>query len=180
MKNKAFIFFGIFALLMAGIFAFSNNDFEKAFKQERLVTITDAHGELMAAPSQAFYQYTWTMDTITNAANDTLNLPSALRPLLSDFEQCWSIVRTNISGTTNLAVKIEQTPYLYSGSTAPTLGWVTALNSANASAATAATTATTENIVLSMSPACNYRCIVDGTGTQSTSYRLRLVLKRKT
>jgi len=137
-------------------------------------------GETFYAPSGSIYQYTYTKDTITNAANDTLYLPSSLRPVYSDFQMIWSVVRTNISGTTNLAVKVEETPYAYTSTTPPSAGWAATLNSAIAAAATAATTATTENLYIPHAYGINFRTIIDGTGTQSSSYVIRVVLKKKT
>ena len=137
-------------------------------------------GDFYYAPTGNYYEVTYTKDTITNAANDTLYLPSTLRNSSLDYQASLSIIRTSISGTANIAVKVEETNYKYSGSTAPTAGWVTALNSANTSAATAATTATTEMLLIPNQYGCNYRFVVDGTGTQSTSYVLRLVMKKKT
>lgn len=149
-------------------------------KSPDITTVTtDAQGELVATGT-TFYQYTYALDTIANAANDTLQLPLALRPLASDFLITYTITRTNISGTTNLAVKVETTNWAYSGTTAPTQGWVAALNSAGSAAATAATTATTEAFFIPNAYGINYRIIVDGTGTQSTSYRIRVTLKKKT
>ena len=185
MKNKHFLW-----LLVTAVFAVVGLNFktakvetlnsEKAIS-ETLITQNDEAGQLYFAPSGMFYEYTWRLDTISNANNDTLYLPSNLRPLVSDFTVAVAITRTNISGTTNLAVKLEGTNWAYSGSTPPTQGWATALNTANAAAATAATTATTEHILLpSTWGLINYRVIVDGTGTQSSSYRIRLTLKKKT
>ena len=125
------------------------------------------------------YEKTFTKDTIANAANDTLYLPASMRPVISNFLHGISVTRTNISGTTNLAVKVEASTYRYSGTTPPTAGWVTALNTANAAAATAATTATEEQINLLDSHCLSYRIIVDGTGTQSSSYVVRWILKKR-
>lgn len=161
------------AIMIACFFAFKSQSAE-------VVTIADENGVLQQAPGGNYYTYQWNLGTIANANNDTLYLPSSLRPVQSDFIQVYGITRTSVSGTANVAVKVECTAEPYSGTTPPTTGWVTALNSANSSAATAATTATTEQIVLGMSPSINYRVIVDGTGTQSTTYRIRVVMKRKT
>lgn len=160
-------------LLTIGIFAFKAQN-------NAIQTETDENGVFQSSGSGSYYTYRWNLDTIANAANDTLYLPSSLRPVLSDFIQTYSVIRTSISGTANVAVKVEGTTEPYVGSTPPTTGWVNVLNSANAAAATAATTATTEQIVLGMSPSISYRIIVDGTGTQSTSYRIRATMKRKT
>lgn len=127
----------------------------------------------------SFYEYTYTKDTIANAANDTLYLPSTMRPVTSNFQICYDVTRTNISGTTNLAVKVEESTYRYSGSTPPTAGWAASLNSAGSAAETAATTATTEAIYIPNAYGVSYRIIIDGTGTQSSSYVIRVVLKKK-
>ena len=129
--------------------------------------------------SNTFYEYTYTKDTIANAANDTLYLPSNMRPVLSNYQITYAVTRTNISGTTNLAVKVEESAYKYSGSTPPTAGWAASLNSAGSAAATAATTATTEALYIPNAYGCSYRCIIDGTGTQSSSYVIRVILKKK-
>lgn len=129
--------------------------------------------------SNTFYEYTYPKDTIANAANDTLYLPSNMRPVLSNYQITYAVTRTNISGTTNLAVKIEESAYRYSGSTPPTAGWAASLNSAGSAAATAATTATTEALYIPNAYGCSYRCIIDGTGTQSSSYVIRVILKKK-
>jgi len=125
------------------------------------------------------YEYTYTKDTITNANNDTLYLPSRLRPVNSDFLIAYTVTRTNISGTTNLAVKVEESGYNYTGTTRPTAGWVASLNSAGTAAATAATTATEELIRIPTAWGKSYRIIIDGTGTQSSSYVIRVVMKKK-
>ena len=129
--------------------------------------------------SNTFYEYTYTKDTIANAANDTLYLPSNMRPVLSNYQITYAVTRTNISGTTNLAVKVEESAYKYSGSTPPTAGWAASLNSAGSAAATAATTATTEALYIPNAYGCSYRCIIDGTGTQSSSYVIRVILKKR-
>lgn len=125
-----------------------------------------------------YYAYTFALDTITDAANDTLYLPSRMSDLHSNFQGCVSVTRTNISGTTNIAVKVEETAYDYSGSTAPTEGWASALKVGGTAAATAATTATIENLNIPESYGMAWRIVVDGTGTQSSSYKIRVVLKQ--
>lgn len=175
MKNK--VLYLILALCAGGFgfFAFSPSD--KA-AENAVVNIVTPEGEYQSVGT-SLYQYTYTKDTITNAANDTLYLPSTMRPVNSDFLIAYSITRTNISGTTNLAVKVEESTYKYSGSTPPTAGWVASLNTAGSAAATAATTATEEELRIPNAFGLSYRVIVDGTGTQSSSYVLRVVLKKK-
>lgn len=183
MKNK--ILLGLLAVvIMAAAFAFTPSkqaSLERAglVSAENVVaqyeepggirTIFADGAEMFAAPGSIYYEYTWPLDTITNAANDTLTIPgtAAISKMYSDFEYNYSIIRTNISGTTNLALKLEQTNW-ESGNTA----WATL-------ASGAATTATIEYLIGDCT-AVRLRYIVDGTGTQSSSYRLRAVFKKKT
>ena len=162
MKNKILLGICALALCICAVCAMSFDD-----------------GKGAPPPPGTSYTYAYTLDTIANAANDTLYIPANYREQLSDFQVCVSVTRTNISGTTNLAVKVEETAWPYSGSTAPTLGWASALNVAGSAAATAATTATTENINIPHIYGRNLRIIVDGTGTQSSSYRIRWLMKKK-
>lgn len=174
MKNKILIAALTIAIALCAIFAMS---FSSGSSTER-ADLGQVNADFYA-PGTA-YTYAYTLDTITNAANDTLYIPANYQEQLSDFQVCVSVTRTNISGTTNLAVKVEETAWPYSGSTAPTLGWASALNVAGSAAATAATTATTENITIPHIYGRNLRIIVDGTGTQSSSYRIRWLMKKKT
>ena len=174
------IFIVAFAALAIFGLSFTNNKtlMDKQINSTLIQEETES-GLLTYAPTGTFYELTYTKDTIANAANDTLYLPSRLRPVLNDYQVSVSVTRTNISGTTNLAVKVEGSNYAYSGSTPPTAGWAATLNSANAAAAAAATTATTESFFIPHTYDINYRTIIDGTGTQSSSYVIRWVLKRK-
>ena len=176
MKHILLVVFA--ALSIIGLsFTGTKND---AVSIQDLIQEETESGLLTYAPTGSFYELTFTKDTITDAANDTLYLPSRLRPVLNDFLVNVSVTRTNISGTTNLAVKLEGSNYAYSGTTPPTAGWAAVPNAANAAAATAATTATTEVFNLEHLYGLNYRTIVDGTGTQSSSYVIRWTFKRKT
>ena len=176
MKNK--FLYGFLALILAfsGMALASWSD--KADAEETVVKESTPLGEYQSTGT-TMYEYTYTKDTITNAANDTLYLPSRLRPVNSDFLIAYSVTRTSISGTHNLAVKVEESGYNYSGTTPPTAGWVASLNSAGSAAATAATTATEELIRIPAAWGKAYRIIIDGTGTQSSSYVIRLVRKKK-
>lgn len=108
---------------------------------------------------------TWTLDTITNAANDTLTLPWTMQ---SRYTGALQITRTNISGTTNIAVSIQAS---VTSASSTDVTWVTV-------ATTSATTATAELLTLAETYGQRYRIIVDGTGTQSSSYRLSWLGKR--
>lgn len=121
-------------------------------------------GKAFAGPSKLL-PYTFTKDTITNAANDTLTVPWVLQ---SRYTGALQITRTSISGTANIAVSI-QTSVAPASSSDDT--WVTV-------ATTSATTATAELLTLAETYGQRYRIIVDGTGTQSTSYQLSWLSKK--
>ncbi len=143
------------------------------FKEADGVRTVFADGsEYFAGNDRTFYEYTWALDTLSNANNDTLTLPSslAISVMYSDFEYQYSIVRTSISGTANVALKIEQSNY--PNNTAPG-------NTAWASLATGSGTGATVEYLTGDCTAMRLRYIVDGTGTQSTSYRLRAIFKKK-
>lgn len=119
--------------------------------------------ETYAAPN--VLSKTWTLDTITNAANDTLTVPFTMQ---SRYTGALQITRTNISGTTNIAVSIQAS---VTNSTSTDVTWVTV-------ATTSATTASNELLTLAETYGQRYRVIVDGTGTQSSSYRLSWLSKK--
>jgi hypothetical protein len=111
-----------------------------------------------------YYRYTKSNDTITNAANDTLLLPVTF---YSRFTYLAQIGRTNISGTTNVKLYLQQ-----ANTTSGNTDWVTVDS----------TTTTGASIgVLDGDEALGirYRFIVDGTGTQSTRYFFNVTMKRK-
>ena len=135
---------------------------------------TDKHAEAVKsteAEAAAFagaglLSYSYTLDTLTNANNDTLALPYTLQ---SRYTQAFQITRTSISGTANIAVTVQMSTTTSSTTDAI---WVTVLTSA-------ATTATPEVLTLAESYGQRYRIIFDGTGTQSTSYKLSWCAKRQ-
>lgn len=190
MKNK--LLFGVLACVLLALvgFAFKPSgsiSLEKAglvSSDNVAYQVQEANGvrtffkdgsEYFADNGKTFYEYTWTKDTITNAANDTLTIPStqAIAQMYSDFEYSYTITRTNISGTTALALKIEQNDYPIGSSNAAASGaWVTL-------ASGAATTATAEKLAGDCTT-MRLRYIVDGSGTQSSSYTLRAIFKKKT
>lgn len=117
------------------------------------------------APSPRVLQKTWDLDTISNANNDTLTLPWTLQ---SRYTGALQITRTSISGTANVAVSIQTS---VTSSTSTDVTWVTV-------ATTSGTGATNELLTLAETYGQRYRIIVDGTGTQSTSYRLSWMSKK--
>lgn len=120
--------------------------------------------------------YSYALDTITNTESDTIYIGTSSTGAYSgvvDFQSLyagqWTFIRTNISGTSNVALKIEQTP-LYTGS-----------NTYWTSIATGAGTgATAEAITVSEMLGRRYRVILTGTGSQLTSYRVYFSAKLKT
>jgi hypothetical protein len=119
-----------------------------------------------AGPSAPrLYTYEFTLDTITNAANDTLLLPAT--DVQSNYEWSYFITRTSISGTANIAVSVQA-----SGVRSGNTDWVQV-------GVTSATTATNEMVSGTSFHGRRHRIIVDGTGTQSTSYKITAVLKLK-
>lgn len=117
------------------------------------------------APVPSLLSKTWAKDTITNAANDTLTLPWTLQ---SRYTGALQITRTSISGTINLSVVIQAS---VTGASSADVTWVTVATSSG-------TGATNEILTLAETYGQRYRIIVDGTGTQSSSYRLSWLSKR--
>lgn len=137
-----------------------------AFKGEEAAGVSRAEMSSLAAPNPPrLYSYEFTLDTISNAANDTLSLPAT--DVQSNYEWSYFITRTSISGTANIAVAIQASG-VRSGSTDWTQVGVTS-----------ATTATNEIVSGTSFYGRRHRIIVDGTGTQSTSYKITAVLKLK-
>ena len=118
-----------------------------------------------AAPPPRLYSYEFSLDTIANAANDTLSLPAS--DVQSNYEWAYFITRTSISGTANIAVTVQA-----SGVRSGNTDWVNV-------GTTSATTASNEIISGTSFHGRRHRIIVDGTGTQSTSYKITAVLKLK-
>lgn len=153
---KKYLFFSLL-IAVAALAAFAPTADEPA-----AVYLGEAGNEYEPTTSN-IVRYSWTLDTITNANNDTLNLPYNL---FSSFTSLYQLRRTSISGTPNIAVTVQQSA-VTSGNT----DWVTV-------ATTAGTGATNEALVLNPTYGVRYRLIVDGSGTQSTSYSVTAVLKK--
>lgn len=111
------------------------------------------------------YSQEFALDTISNANNDTLFLPAT--DVQSNYEWAYFVTRTSISGTANIAVSVQA-----SGLRTGNADWTQV-------GVTSATTATNEIISGTSFHGRRHRIIVDGTGTQSTSYRITAVLKLK-
>ena len=105
---------------------------------------------------------TYTLDTLANAANDTLAVPWILE---SQYQYCFQFKVTNISGTSAIKAYLEQTNY--TGSTE----W-TKVDSVTLAADPGSGIMKGANVWGN-----KYRLIMDGSGTQSTSYRASALLK---
>lgn len=110
---------------------------------------------------------TFAADTITNGESDTIRLSSVISDVQWLYTYSWHVSRTNLSGTTNVALKVEET-------TDPTgaTGWVT-VNTGAGTGATAERMTGTELL------GRQQRLVATGTGTQSTRYVVGVCLKLK-
>lgn len=162
MKNKLLAFALLFcaAIVIAGA----------------LTSFDKAEEEPMATGGYATFNFR--KDTITNAAKDTLmigkrdntiwNTVTTPTNFLSLYTYDISLVRANLSGTTNLKVYLDKSDILSGTST----DWVL-IDSA------ATTTATNVQIRGTDATAGRYRLRISGTGTQSSTYQIWSIWKKK-
>jgi len=162
MRNKLlFIMFG--GLLFAGftaLFAFDN----------------PAEDEPQGTGGYVAFDYR--KDTIANAAKDTLlignrassatNTVTTPTNFLSLYTYDISVVRANLSGTTNLKVYLDRSCARSGTST----DWVL-IDSA------ATTTATNAIVRGTDATGARYRLRISGTGTQSSTYQIWTIWKKK-
>lgn len=113
------------------------------------------------APSE-YYTYAPSQDTITNTEADTLTLPVAL---LSTWSASYSVNLTQLSGTANVAVVLQKS------NTANGTDWKTL--------DTFTGTSGLLHEEYSELLGRRYRLILTGTGTQSTTYDIDAILKKK-
>lgn len=149
----------LFALALIAFLAFN----AKTMPEAQDVEYTGAEALNFEPNASNVVRYTFTADTITDAENDTLAFPFNV---FSSYSSLYQLVRTNLSGTTNVSVTLQQSA-LTSGNT----DWVTV-------ATTSGTGATAEALTLNPTYGVRYRLIVDGSGTQSTRYVITAVLKK--
>lgn len=116
------------------------------------------------APSYGVVTKAWAKDTITNAANDTLNLPGVLA---SPYQYGYQVRITNISGTRNVKFYLEQVSH------ATSTRWMKV-----DSMVTSGSTVNDYHMKAANTYGIKHRVIVDGTGTQSTAYQLEALLKK--
>lgn len=157
---KHYIFFALMALFVVGL-AVSWK--APAPNEAPGIVYVGEDGTQYEPNASNIVRYTFALDTISNANNDTLSFPYNV---FSSYSSLYQITRTNISGTTNVSVALQQ-----SAVTSGNSDWVTV-------ATTSGTSSTNEALTLNPTYGIRYRLIVDGTGTQSTSYRITAVLKK--
>lgn len=114
------------------------------------------------APSE-YYYYGPSQDTITNTEADTLALPVNF---LSNWTYGYSVVLGNLSGTTNVAVVLQQS-HTMSG----TADWKTL--------ATFTGTSGILHLDGTDVTAVRHRLILTGSGTQSSTYDIDAIYKKK-
>ena len=143
--------------ILIGLFVFAAIGLT-AFKNDRSKTLDVNYDDA----SSTFYSYSIT-DTITNAEIDTITIPVGL---LSPWSGYWSIVATNLSGTTYILPTVRQaassTDYT-SVATLDTLN-VNGMVQANEDDKIGGT---------------KYRLVLTGVGTQSTRYTAYFVAKNE-
>jgi len=152
-----------FALLVAVIgiaFAFTKT---AAPKMETVYMVDESGVESTTALPSSTVMKAFRRDTIINALNDTLPFTPILA---SAYQYCFQIAMTNISGTRNVRIYLEQTAVTGSNRFMKVDSAITTLGVPN-------------YMMRGQNVWGNrYRIIVDGTGTQSTAYQIDAIVKR--
>jgi len=165
MKNKLQYILAVCLFAIAAAFTFSAFD-RTPVPFEDIYTIEDEAGNVSAAaaPSSNAIVKSWAVDTITNAENDTLSLGEVLA---SAYQYSYQVRLINLSGTRSIKFYLEQT------SATGSSRWMT-VDSAITSGAVI------NNYLMRDANTWGnrHRIIIDGTGTQSISYKVDGWLKR--
>ena len=185
MKNTIFkfLFAGFVACLLGlALQAFApSKTVEKEAEVVKVETVTGENGEAakMYWAVGGYVRTNYRLDTITNAELDTFGLVSrtsttaanalaSYTPFISLYSLDLSIRRTNISGTTSVKMYLDK-----SATTTPTAtGWLTVDS-------TSTTGATVGQISRSELLGEIYRVRIVGAGTQSSSYLVQGIAKKK-
>ena len=107
----------------------------------------------------------WAVDTITNTEVDTLTIGTNF---LTNYEGFVGVVITNLSGTSSLTIVVDEGWVDHTG----TLRWDLGQDTITTTSAAA-----TVGVDIGRLAGTRYRIRVTGAGTQSTTYRLRYVMK---
>lgn len=165
MKHKIlFLIFGLIGLFAVGS-AFDSPNAPDAAQSEAAFAVGDNNS------------YHFRLDTITNAEIDTIplgkpnanNIVASPVNFMSLFTYDIAILRTSISGTHNVKVYLDRSLTSASGTA---LDWFT-IDSTSATTATPAIMRSTD------ATGAKYRLRIKGTGTQSSSYRIWSLWKKK-
>jgi len=129
-----------------------------AFKNDRSKTLNNSYDDA----SSVFYSYSIT-DTITNTEIDTINIPVSL---VSKWTGYWSIVGTNLSGTSYIMPSVLQAASSTDFTNVATLDTINANGYVQSN----------EDAIIG---GTKYRLILTGVGTQSTKYTAFFVAKNE-
>lgn len=110
------------------------------------------------------FDYTFTSDTITNAENDTLEIPYKL---FSKWEGLWAMEVTVASGSRDVTARIYENPW-NSGEEA---AWVL-------KDSIDLTSASHGEVYTGVVRGVRQRVVVDGSGTQSSIYTIKAIYKK--
>lgn len=168
MKNKLWIVFASIALLAVAMATMSN--FTNAGTEYDKLMSSESAG--LAGSTANYYLYPtsatgYTSGTVTNAENDTLTLGSNL---VSRWSYNWHINSTQASGTENIIAILQETNNASASYSTPT-DWIEVDRDT-----------LTANEDLRMTGDVVYgikqRLILDGSGTQSTTYTVKFAAKK--
>lgn len=135
-------------------------------------TANESAKETIASSTANYYLYPvsatgYTSDTITNAENDTLTLGANL---LSRWSYCWHINTTQLSGTESIIAIVQETNNASSSQSTPT-DWLEVDRD---------TLTANEDLRITgeVVYGAKQRLILDGSGTQSSTYSVKFVGKK--
>lgn len=170
MKNLKEYAWGLFVVVCMAALAMS-------FKNDATAT-AEAPESLGPTAVKAYAIFNYRKDTIANAAKDTLfvgnrtnsawNTVTTPTNFLSLYTYDISVVRANLSGTTNLKVYLDKSCAISGTST----DW-------QVIDSVATTTATTGMMRGTDATGARYRLRISGTGTQSSTYQIWSIWKKK-
>lgn len=176
MKRILFICLAL-ALVLGSAALISNTDVKTARVEQLtgtdLCELAQVNPGAALAASTSYYRYPTTTtgtgafvgDTITNATNDTVDIPVNL---LTDRNWAWSIVCTNLSGTTAVIAIVQEAST--TGTAASAVDWDEIGRDTFS--------ATGQDWIRgSHTTGFKHRLILDGSGTQSTRVRTAFVAK---
>jgi len=165
MKNILFLIFGLIGLFAVGS-AFDSHNAQGAAQSEDDYAVVGGN-----------VQYNFRLDTITNTELDTIplgkpnsnNIVASPVNFMSLYTYDIAVLRTSISGTHNVKVYLDRS---LTTTTGTATDWFT-IDSTSATTATPAIMRSTD------ATGAKYRLRIKGTGTQSSSYKIWTLWKKK-